>query len=138
MKKIILIPVLFFFISSFSQDIIGKWKTVDANNKELSIVEIYEENNLYYGKIIKVFNDEGKTICDYCKGQFKDKDMIGLIILKDLKKEKDIYEDGKITDPEIDKTYSCYVKLENPNKLKLRGFIGFSLIGRTEYWYRVK
>lgn len=135
MHKIIYI-ILFFSLNIFSQNIIGKWKTVGANNKGLSIVEVYQDNNIYYGKIVEILNKK-ETICDYCKGQFKDKDMIGLVILKGLKKDNDTYINGEITDPEIDKTYSCTVNLENPNKLKLRGYIGFSIFGRTEHWYRV-
>ena len=43
-----------------------------------------------------------------------------------------------IMDPQIGKNYKCYITLEEENKLKLRGYIGFSVIGRTEYWHRVE
>ena len=70
-------------------------------------------------------------------GKYKNKELTGIVILKDLVQKDKNYEDGEITDPENGKTYSCYVKLENTNKLKIRGYIGFSLLGRTEYWYRL-
>jgi len=59
------------------------------------------------------------------------------VIVRGLSKDGDEWTDGKILDPKNGKLYKCYISLENENKLKLRGYIGFSLIGRTEYWYRV-
>jgi len=60
-----------------------------------------------------------------------------LVIVRGLSKEGDEWTNGKILDPKNGKLYKCYIALEEENKLKLRGYIGFSLIGRTEYWYRV-
>jgi uncharacterized protein (DUF2147 family) len=48
------------------------------------------------------------------------------------------YENGTIYDPENGKTYKCVMTLENENTLKVRGYIGFTLIGRTDTWTRVK
>jgi uncharacterized protein (DUF2147 family) len=48
------------------------------------------------------------------------------------------WEDGKIYDPKNGKTYSCKIKMTNPNNLEVRGFIGVSLIGRTDTWTRHK
>ena len=50
----------------------------------------------------------------------------------------DYYEDGEILDPATGKVYSCWIQLESADKLKVRGFLGFSMLGRTQYWYRVK
>jgi uncharacterized protein (DUF2147 family) len=48
---------------------------------------------------------------------------------------KDEWEDGTIYDPKNGKTYSCYIRYaEYPNLLKIRGYIGVSLLGRTTYW----
>ena len=77
----------------------------------------------------------------YVKGAFtgadKDKPIEGLVIMKGLEKDGDEYNGGKILDPKNGKYYKCYITLEEANKLKLRGYIGCSLVGRTEYWYRV-
>jgi uncharacterized protein (DUF2147 family) len=59
-------------------------------------------------------------------------------ILTDLEKDGDAWEDGEILDPNNGSTYSCYIELENDNKLKVRGYIGISIVGRTQYWYRVE
>lgn len=138
MKNIIYILILINSINIFSQDIVGKWKTIDdKRNTTTSIMEIYKENDTYLGKILLILDDENKDICKNCKGKYHNKSLKNLVILKGLKKQEGIYKNGKITDPEDAKSYSCYVELLKPNKLKIRGYIGFSLFGRTQYWYRV-
>jgi uncharacterized protein (DUF2147 family) len=61
-----------------------------------------------------------------------------LTFIKGLKKEGHEYNGGKILDPKNGKTYKCYITLEGKDKLKVRGFIGISLFGRTQYWSRLK
>ena len=59
-----------------------------------------------------------------------------MVILKDLIWEDNVWEDGTITDPKSGKVYDCYLSLEDSNTLKVRGFLGFSLLGRTQIWKR--
>lgn len=121
---------------------VGLWKTIDdETKKEKSVVEIYEVEGKLHGKIVKLFkapNEDQNPKCDKCKGDMKDQPIIGLEILKKLKKSSDTtWNDGDITDPNNGKTYSCKVELiEDGKKLKVRGFIGFSLLGRTQTWER--
>lgn len=121
---------------------IGLWKTIDdETKKEKSIVEVYEIDGKLHGKIQKIFrptDEDQNPKCDKCKGNMKDQPIIGLEILKKLKKSSDkIWNDGDITDPNNGKTYSCKIELiEDGKKLKVRGFIGFSLLGRTQIWER--
>jgi len=141
MKKLLFLTfILLSYFTSSAQDVIGKWRTIDdETGKPKSIIEIYKDGDKYYGKIVKILSDENKDgICHTCEGKYKDKNLIGLVILKDLEKDDDEYNGGEITDPKKSKTYSCYIKLVEPNKLKVRGYIGFSIIGRTQYWERVK
>ncbi len=141
MKKILLFSfILLAFFNLKAQDVTGKWKTIDdETGKPKSIIEIYQKDGKYYGKIVKLLTEENKDgICHTCETKYKNKNIIGLVILKDLKKDGDEYGDGEIMDPKNAKTYSAYIKLENPDKLKVRGYIGFSLLGRTQYWQRVK
>ncbi|MEM7185524.1 MAG: DUF2147 domain-containing protein [Bacteroidota bacterium] len=121
-----------------AQDVFGTWKTIDDSTGEArSIVEIYEEDGKVYGKIIELINPkEPNPLCDKCSGEDKDQPVIGLTFIKGLKKDGDEYNGGKILDPENGKLYKCYITLEDENKLKVRGYIGFSLLGRTQYWYR--
>ena len=141
MRKFILsLLILFAYSGMQAQDVTGKWKTIDdETGKPKSIIEIYRDGDKYYGKIVQLLTEENKDgICHTCEGKYRDKNIIGLVILKDLEKDGDTYEDGEIMDPKNAKTYSAYIKLEEPDKLKVRGYIGFSLLGRTQYWYRVK
>jgi uncharacterized protein (DUF2147 family) len=120
---------------------IGKWKTIDdKTKKEKSIVEIYSEGGKLYGKILELLQPEDKgKICDKCPGADKNKPTVGLIIIKGLQQDGDEYAGGTILDPKEGKIYKCKIEvLDNGNKLKVRGFIGFSLIGRNQFWYRVK
>jgi len=141
MRKLILTAIILIsYLGVNAQGVVGKWKTIDdETGKPKSIVEIYKEGDKYYGKLVQLLTEENKDgVCHTCEGKYKDKNIIGLVILKDLKKDGDEYGGGKITDPKNAKTYSAYIKLVEPDKLKVRGYIGFSLLGRTQYWYRVK
>ena len=144
MKKLIL-PLIAFVAFQWvhaQDEIIGKWKTIDdETGKAKSIVEIYKQDGKYYGKIVQLLTEENKDgVCRTCKGKYANKNIIGLVILKDLKYDADDKEwkDGTIMDPKTAKEYSVYLELVEPDKLKVRGYIGFSLIGRTQYWYRVE
>ena len=117
---------------------VGRWKTVDdATGKPKSVVTISEENGKLYGKIDKLLDPDSPDHCIHCEGELKGKPLIGLQILWDLKKDGEQWSGGKILDPHNGKIYKCTIAvLENGEKLKVRGFIGFSLLGRTQYWLR--
>lgn len=121
--------------------IIGQWKTIDdETQREKSIIEIYEIKGKFYGKIVQLLQAEDKgKICDKCEGEDRNKPILGLVVLKDICKDEDEYSGGTILDPNNGKVYKCTIELlDNGKKIKLRGYLGFSLIGRTQYWYRVK
>ncbi|TDS58862.1 DUF2147 domain-containing protein [Myroides indicus] len=124
------------FVSA--QSVTGKWRTIDDNTgKEKSIVEIYEENGKYFGKIVQLLNPTKKNpTCDACPGDDKGKPIEGLVIIKDLQKKGDEYTGGKITDPQSGKQYKCTIKLNGKDKLDVRGYVGISLIGRTQTWLK--
>ncbi len=141
MKKLVLLSfILLSYFNLNAQSVVGKWKTIDdETGKAKSIIEIYKKGDKYYGKIVQLLTEQNKDgICRTCETDYKNKNIIGLVIMKDLEKDGNTYEDGEITDPKTAKTYSCYIELEEADKLKVRGYIGFSLLGRTQYWYRVQ
>jgi uncharacterized protein (DUF2147 family) len=120
---------------------IGRWKTVDdATGKVKSVVMIWEEAGKLYGRIQKLVDPDPKDPnprCTPCTGEQKGRPVIGLQILWDLQKDGDAWSGGTILDPESGKTYKCLVSLEEGGeKLKVRGFVGVSLLGRTQYWLR--
>jgi len=125
-----------------AQDVTGVWKTIDDDGETIkSHVEIFEKSGKYYGKVIKLFrepDEEQNPKCLDCKGDKKDQPILGMEIVWDLVKKDQYWQDGKIMDPENGKDYKCFMELIEPDKLKVRGYMGFSLIGRTQYWYRIK
>jgi uncharacterized protein (DUF2147 family) len=122
---------------------IGKWKTIDdETKKEKSIVEVYEQDGKIYGKILQLLQekDGGKSkLCEKCTGSDHNKPTVGMVFLKGLKADGNEYGGGTIMDPNNGKTYKCKLEvLEGGAKMKVRGFIGFSLLGRNQFWYRVR
>jgi len=143
MKKSVVFSLVVFFSMFFnaqSQSVIGKWKTIDdETGKPKSVVEIYEKSGKIYGKVVEIFDANKKNkVCDECSGDDKNKPILGIMVIKGLRKDGKEYNDGQILDPNNGKLYKCFITLEENDKLKVRGFIGISLIGRTQYWYRIK
>jgi len=141
MKKIITIIVIFFTTSTIcSQDIFGVWESRnEKTNKVDSYVEIYKKEGKAYAKIIEITDkDRQKVVCDKCEGENKNKPILGMNILYGLSKDGNEWSGGKILDPRNGKLYTCYIKLEGKDKLKIRGYVGFALFGRTSYWHRKK
>lgn len=142
MKKIITIVLLFATTLFYAQNksVLGKWKTIDdETGKAKSIVEIYEKSGKIYGKVIEVLDMVHKDdLCKDCPGEDAKKPILGITVIKGLSKDGAEYGGGKILDPKNGKLYKCFIALEGNDKLKVRGYIGFSLLGRTQYWYRVK
>jgi len=122
---------------------VGKWKTIDdETQKEKSIVEVYEQDGKIYGKILQLLQekDGGKgKLCTKCTGDDYNKPTVGLVFLKGLKPDGGGYSGGTILDPNNGKTYKCKLEvLDNGTKMKVRGFIGVSLMGRNQFWHRVQ
>ena len=124
----------------FGQSPVGTWKTIDdETGKEKSYVEIYEKDGKLYGKVSKILT-KGKedAKCDKCSGALKNKPIQGMVILYDLKKSGNEWTGGKILDPNSGKEYKATVKLNGKDKLDVRGYVGISLVGRTQTWIKVK
>jgi uncharacterized protein (DUF2147 family) len=123
---------------------VGTWKTVDdETKKEKSWLQVTEKDGKLFGTVIKLLgepNDGKDKLCTKCKGSLKDKNIVGMTIMWGLKSSGgNNWEGGNIMDPNNGKTYRCQVEvMDGGNKLRVRGFIGFSLLGRNQFWYRVK
>ena len=120
-----------------AEGIAGTWKTIDDETRQpKALVQITETGNEYQGKIIRLFaNPDVK--CSKCEGDRKDKPVDGMTILWGLKKTGETYEGGKILDPKNGKIYDSKARLvDGGQKLEVRGFMGVSLLGRTQTWDR--
>jgi uncharacterized protein (DUF2147 family) len=142
MKQIALLILLTALsLSGFSQAkdvIIGKY--VNASGE--AHVDIYKKNEKYYGKIVWLKNPKNeqgaiKTDVRNPEDKLKLKPLLGLEILKDFIYDGDKWTDGKIYDPKSVKTYSCNITRKANGDLNIRGYIGISIIGRSEVWKKV-
>ncbi len=140
MKKTVTIIFLLFAISINAQTIFGRWNSTNEETGEIdSVVEVYKKNGKAYAKIIEIKNPDRKNaVCTECEGENKNKRILGLEILTGLEKNDKEWSGGEILDPRNGKVYKCYIELVKDNKLKLRGYIGVSLFGKTKYWYRAE
>ena len=118
---------------------IGLWKTIDdKTGAARAIVRIYEQDGRLFGKIQSSFKPgAAQRLCDVCTDERKDQPIIGLIIIRNMKRADDEYSGGDILDPETGSVYHCKMHVEGGTRLLVRGYIGFSLIGRNQTWWRV-
>ncbi len=123
---------------------VGLWKTIsDKDGTPQSEVRIVENGGVVSAKIEKIFRTtfKGDELCVECKDDRKDKPVIGLEIMRGLKKTdgKDVWEGGTIVDPDSGTVYKAKVTpIDGGAKLEMRGFVGFALLGRTQTWIRVQ
>jgi uncharacterized protein (DUF2147 family) len=120
---------------------VGLWKTIDDHTgKPRALVRITEANGEYQARVEKTFPHPGEDSnpkCEKCEGARQHQPVIGMTILWGLRRQGDEYQGGEILDPENGRVYRARIKLENAGKkLDVRGFIGFSLFGRSQTWVR--
>ena len=117
---------------------LGRWiNKDDKDGKKKSVIEIYYKNGFIYGKVVELLKDATTSVCNNCPGEKAGKSLIQMDILWNMKPDGNEWSGGQIVDPKTGKIYSCILSLEDPRHLKVRGYIGFSLIGRTQTWERL-
>jgi uncharacterized protein (DUF2147 family) len=147
MKKILLVSILIIASQSlFAQQdanlILGTWLTGSGNGK----IEIYKNGASYQGKIIWInepiepSTGKPKTDTKHPNSSLHSRPIVGLVNLWGFSynEKENKWENGQIYDPKTGKEYKCIITTKDKNTLNVRGFIGFSLIGRTDVWTRLK
>jgi uncharacterized protein (DUF2147 family) len=120
---------------------VGKWKTIDdKTGKAKSIVTIREQDGKLYGTIETLFDPPvPHPTCYLCSGAMKDQPLVGLQVLWGFHLDGSQWSGGQALDPETGKIYRASLALEDSGKkLRLHGYIGIPLLGRTEYWIRAE
>jgi uncharacterized protein (DUF2147 family) len=120
----------------------GLWEKRDDSGKPEGWFRIAERNGAYEGQIVKMFPKPGQDPstwrCTKCEGEQKNAPVLGITFIKGMKREGLAYEDGKILDPRDGSLYSARMDLSpDGRQLSVRGYLGISLLGRTEVWTRL-
>ena len=123
--------------SSFVAGIIGPNDITGLywSPKKDARIEIYRKGKEYYGKFVWLANPRKDS--ENPDESLQNRDVLGLEFLSGFTFDDGEYTGGRIYDPETGKTYSCKMSIAG-NKLKVRGYVGISLFGRTEYFERIK
>lgn len=142
MKKLIAIITVFFGTATMASasnadDIVGIWLSASGEGK----IQIYKEGDRYFGKLYWMKEPNGpkgnpKLDNNNPDPTLRNKPLLGLVILKNFRYDDGEWSGGLIYDPKNGKEYKSYIKLKDPQTLSLRGYIGISLLGRTELWKR--
>lgn len=134
---------------------VGLWKTIDdKTGKARALVRVFEEHGQLFGRIEQTFTAGGETrVCVPCTDERKNQPIIGLLVIRHMIAEGGpngrtdgranshantrAYSGGDILDPESGSVYRCQMHLEDDgSRLVVRGYIGFSLLGRSQVWQR--
>jgi len=119
---------------------VGLWQPLDGSGKPLGLIRIFEANGLYYGRIEPSSpGDDRSARCTQCTGARHDQPIIGLVLMRHLRPENGEYVGGDILDPDTGRVYGCSLRLtDGGRELVMRGFLGISLLGRSQTWRRVE
>lgn len=124
---------------------VGVWKTIDdGTQKEKSLIRITDTGGVLSGRIEKLLDPATPPdqTCKECSDDRKDKPVLGMTVIRNVKQNADdkaVWDGGDILDPNNGKVYKVKLKpIENGAKLEVRGYIGFSLLGRTQTWIRAE
>lgn len=130
----------FFYLPlAFAYSPVGTWTTIDdkTGQKRAEVRLELQENGELTGKILKVYKQKGDTgVCKNCPGSFKNKPIKGLTFLWGLQKKRPgLWTGGHVLDAKSGKIYNAKITVKE-NRLYLRGYMGLSMLGRTQVWVR--
>ncbi len=123
---------------------LGLWKTIDdKDGSAKSEIRIIQTSGVFTGKVEKILDPKAKPgeLCVECTDDRKGQPMLGLEIIRGVRQVEGqtVWEGGTIVEPSTGKIYKMKMTpIEGGAKLEIRGFIGFSLLGRTQTWIRVQ
>lgn len=117
----------------------GLWQSVsDVDGKPKAFIRIRELQGEFIGVIEQVLNPQKRdALCEQCPGERHNQPIVGLTIIDGVRRDGEHFAGGKILDPDTGKVYSCKLTpIDGGKRLEVRGFLGFSLFGRTQVWNR--
>ena len=120
---------------------VGLWESMSQDDLSPTLIQVYIKHGQYFGKIVRLPRKSGRPterLCIHCHGDRYQKPLLGMVILRGLQQVADKqYEKGYILDPRNGKDYRCQLTLSNNGQqLKVHGYIGLPIFGKTVYWQR--
>jgi uncharacterized protein (DUF2147 family) len=120
------------------QNAIGRWQIVNSDGTPGGKAETYLENGRLFGRVTEARpGRNARDVCDKCSGEYKNQLILGMIFMRNFHPEGDNWVDGTVVDPENGKEYKGKIWAVGKDNLHMRGYIGISLLGRTESWVRI-
>ncbi len=135
-------PFVFAAGQSNAQSVAGYWQTIDGKtHKPSSVIQIEPAGQFYIGKIVKIFSpssNNAQVLCLKCKGDQKNKPILGLTIVQHMICQAGYCSQGTILDPRNGDVYHSNMQVINGGQaLKVRGYVGVPLFGKTVIWHRI-
>ena len=120
----------------------GLWEKADSSGKPEGWFRLSERNGVFEGQLVKMFpkggEDPSTWRCTKCEGDQKDVPVLGITMIKGMKQQGLAYEGGSILDPRDGSVYKAKMELSpDGQQLSVRGYLGISLLGRTDVWKRL-
>ena len=134
--------VLGFEASAAEPTATGLWQQVDDKTGEVGgWFLLFEKDGAYQGAIAKTFPKPGEDpnpLCKKCEGDQKNAPLLGLVLIKGMKRTGLKYENGTILDPRDGKVYNALMEVSPDGKtLTVRGYLGLEMLGRSQFWKRL-
>lgn len=125
-------------LSPALQGAVGQWQVINDSGQPWGHVEIYLADGKLFGKVTELRPGRHPgDVCDKCSGALKNQPIYGMVIIRNFKADGDTWVGGTVVDPENGKEYKGKIWTIGKDKLSLRGFVGISLVGRTQSWTRL-
>jgi len=120
----------------------GFWEKLNSSGKPEGWFRLTERSGVYEGQLVKVFSNSGEDPaswrCTKCEGEQKDAPVLGITMIKGMRRQGLTYENGSILDPRDGSIYKARMELSpDGGTLSVGGDLGISLLGRTEVWKRL-
>lgn len=121
---------------------VGKWRTIDdSSGKPKGMVQLEMVGSDLEGRVLASYSPAGADmdpICTKCEGERKNKKVIGMTFLWGMSKDGEYWRGGEILDPDTGDIYDAKLRVvDGGRKLEVRGFLGISLLGRSQIWERI-